>query len=163
MPLDLAVQLRQTVAREFPFLQAFDNERSLVKPAGPDSWSPRQELGHLIDSAANNHIRFVLAATQQDFHGPGYAQNAWVDIHTYQEMSWSAIVRFWYEYNYFLSALIHNIAVDKLSAKCHVGNGAPVSLGFLVADYILHMQHHIDHLLSREVVTVYPAAAEATP
>jgi hypothetical protein len=163
MPLDLAAQLRHTIDRELRALQALDSERSLLKPAGPDSWSPRQELGHLIDSAANNHIRFVLAATQPEFHGPGYAQNAWVDVHGYQEMSWNAIVKFWSEYNYFISDLIQNIAGERLSAQCHVGNGAPVSLGFLLADYILHMQHHIDHLLGREVVTVYPAATTVTP
>ena len=43
-----------------------------VGRTGPDSWSPRQELGHLIDSAANNHIRFVRAATEPEFSGPGY-------------------------------------------------------------------------------------------
>lgn len=160
MPRQLSEQLRQTVARELLQLQTVDSIASTVKPAGPDSWSPREELGHLIDSAANNHQRFVRAAAGQEFRGPGYAQNAWVDLHGYQEMEWSAIVAFWSQYNNFLADLVNRIAEDKLKTLCYIGESKPVSLGFVIEDYILHMQHHLDHLLSRPVITPYPAVAK---
>jgi hypothetical protein len=162
MPQDLSEKLRQAIDRELPYLRAFTEEQSAVKPGTQESWSPRQELGHLIDSAVNNQVRFVRAATEPELHGPGYAQNAWVDIHGYQEMPWSAIVSFWYEYNTFLARLIGRIPADKLPTQCTIGTGSPVSLSFLIGDYVLHMQHHLDHLLGREVVTPYPAAAAVT-
>ena len=84
--------LEQTIEREYPILLAMTAERAAVHPAGAESWSPKQELGHLIDSAANNHIRFVRAALEPEFRGPGYAQNDWVDLHGYQEMPWQSIV-----------------------------------------------------------------------
>jgi hypothetical protein len=163
MPQELSEKLRQTIDRELPYLRALTDEQSVIKPASEESWSPRQELGHLIDSAVNNHVRFVRAATEPELHGPGYAQNAWVDIHAYHEMPWTTIIAFWYEYNSFLASLIQRIPADKLLTQCYIGTSNPVPLGFVIGDYVLHMQHHLDHLLSREVVTAYPAAAAATP
>jgi hypothetical protein len=161
MPIDLAVRLRQTINRELPHLHTLSAEQSALREAGkPDAWSPRQELGHLIDSAANNHLRFVGAATQEEFHGSGYAQNAWVDLHGYQEQPWASIVGFWSQYNFFLADLIERLPAAQMNKPCHIGNSAPVSLGYLIADYILHMQHHLDHLLHRDVVTAYPAVPE---
>ena len=34
--------------------------------SSPDDWSPAEVLGHLIDSAANNHQRFVRAQFTDD-------------------------------------------------------------------------------------------------
>src|SRR5437870_4351202 len=122
MPHELSNLLRQTIDRELPILQGLPDAQSTAKPAGVDSWSPREELGHLIDSVANNHIRFVRAGTEPDFLGPGYAQNAWVDIHGYQHMPWSSIVEFWYKYNSFLVDLVARIPAEKLATKCYIGN-----------------------------------------
>lgn len=163
MPNDLAVQLQQTIDHELPQLKALTSEQSAAKPAGLESWSPRQELGHLIDSASNNHIRFVRAGTEPEFHGPGYAQNAWVDIHAYQETTWSSIVDFWYQYNCFLAGLLKHIPDDKLTTVCHIGHTVPATLGFVIEDYILHMQHHLDHLLNRPIITDYPSGKAKTP
>src|SRR5437660_792342 len=109
MPRELSALLRKTVDTELPILRALPETVSVVKPGGPDSWSPKQELGHLIDSAANNHIRFVRAATEPEMRGLSYAQNAWVDLHGYQEMPWTTVVDFWYQYNSFLAGLVERI------------------------------------------------------
>lgn len=154
--VQLAARLRMTVDGELASLYALPEQDSVLKPSGQDSWSPRQELGHLIDSASNNHVRFVVAAIQQEFRGPSYAQNAWVEIHAYQERDWTGIVRFWSEYNHLIAGAVERIPLDQLETPCFVGSGAPVSLRFLIEDYIVHMQHHIDHLLTREAVTAYP-------
>ena len=126
------------------------------KPNGPASWTPKEELGHLIDSAANNHQRFVRAALDGEYAGPGYAQNAWVAIHGYRDMPWNTLVGFWFDYNQLLAGVIENIPSEKLAAPCSVGSGQPVTLGFLITDYVKHMQHHLDHILAREMVTPYP-------
>jgi hypothetical protein len=161
MPSELSALLRQTIERELPQLRALSELRASSKPNGPDSWSPKQELGHLIDSAANNHIRFVRAATELEFQGSGYAQNVWVDCHHYQELPWGSIIDFWYQYNSFLVPLLERIPAEKLGTKCFIGNAPEATLKFVIEDYVLHMQHHIDHLLSRPVVTEYPAKTAA--
>ena len=157
---DLSSLLRG-IEKELPFLLALSEEKVLVRPGGPGSWSPKEELGHLIDSAANNHMRFVRGALEASYAGPGYAQNAWVQIHGYQEMPWEWLVNFWLQYNVMLAGLIGRIAPERLETPCVIGGGAPVTLGFVIEDYILHMQHHVDHILGREVITEYPSRSVA--
>jgi hypothetical protein len=151
--------LQQTIEREAPHLRALAEARSEIRPAGENSWSPKEELGHLIDSAANNHIRFVRAALEGAYRGPGYAQNDWVRIHAYQNTPWSSIVSMWEQYNYLLVKVLANIPENNLAADCFIGSAdAPETLEFIIEDYVLHMRHHIDHLLGRQQVTQYPSA-----
>ena len=164
MPQDLATQLRQTIDRELPNLQAVTEQEALLVPGetGPKAegrWSRKEELGHLIDSAANNHIRFVLATVNTEFRGPGYAQDKWVAAHAYQELPWREIVDFWYRYNNLLAHVIERIPQEHMNNRCVIGWGV-VSLEFVIEDYILHMQHHIDHLLHRDKISRYPGAAQ---
>jgi hypothetical protein len=154
----LSTFLQETIAREESNLRALADERASI-PRGPGKWSPKEELGHLIDSASNNHVRFVGAAIQPEFRGPGYAQNDWVRLHAYRNMPWETIVSFWFQYNAFLARLVENIPEDCLERLCFIGPNRPVTLRFLIEDYVLHMQHHLDLLLRREEVTAYPGAS----
>jgi hypothetical protein len=156
MPLPLNEYLQSTLDKELPNLRALTDEDAAVSVRG--GWTRKQEIGHLIDSATNNHVRFVLTL-EDDYRGPGYDQNGWVDLHGYQEMPWSTIVDFWYRYNCMLSALVARIPEARLSTLCTVGTTGPVTLRFLIEDYVRHMQHHIDLALGREQVTPYGAAS----
>lgn len=158
MPRQLANLLRDTLAKELPNLSALSEATASTKPSGPDSWSPKQELGHLIDSAANNHLRFVGAALQPEFTGPTYAQNSWVDLHAYHDKPWTTTLFFWHAYNTFLVDLITRIPEETLPHTCTIGSSEPCSLRFLIEDYVLHLQHHLDHLLQRAAITQYPSA-----
>jgi len=157
MSHDLSRVLSEMVQREAGALRAFPVNETADRPSGSSGWSSRQELGHLIDSAANNHLRFVRASIEPEFHGPKYAQDEWVSIHGYQDMPWSSIVDFWVQYNTFIAGLIARIPNDKLATLCFIGEGEAVTLRFLIEDYMLHAQHHLDHLLRRGEVTPYPA------
>jgi len=158
MPEHLALSLVRAINREFPLLKPISESDAGVKPA-PGKWSQKEELGHLIDSAANNHMRFVRASLEPVFRGPGYQQDAWVSLHGYLEMAWTDILDFWRSYNMFLAGLVRRIPAESLERECIVGENRPVTLGFLIEDYILHMQHHLDHILKREKITQYPGAA----
>jgi DinB superfamily len=160
MSQQLSALLQQTIDRELPHLRAVEESTAEIPPAGPSSWSPKEELGHLIDSAANNHMRFVRAALDGFYRGPGYAQNDWVRIHGYRQMPWETLVSTWYLYNSLLAGLVANIPENKLDADCFIASAElPDTLGFVIHDYVLHMQHHIDHLLKRQSITEYPSAA----
>lgn len=160
MAKELSELLRTTLERELPELKKLSDQAALVRPNGEGSWSPKEELGHLIDSAANNHMRFVRAVLDGVYHGPGYAQNDWVRIHGYGDMPWSEIVSTWLSYNQLLVQVIANVPENRLDADCFIGgSGVSETLGFIIEDYVFHMQHHIDHLLGREIVTEYPSQA----
>ncbi len=69
-------------------LQAIDETKSARRPA-PGKWSPKEIIGHLIDSASNNHQRFVRAQFQDHLIFPGYNQEAWVEAQDYQNSQWT--------------------------------------------------------------------------
>jgi hypothetical protein len=153
--MDLSEFLRETIERELPCLRALPENLSAA-PRGAGKWSPREELGHLIDSAANNHLRFVGGAATPEYRGPGYAQDEWVRIHGYRDMPWEEIVDFWFRYNRLLVRVVAAIPAEAMAHVCIVSTYAPMSLGELIEDYVVHMQHHIDQLLLREKITKYP-------
>lgn len=157
MASSLKERLQATIDRETIALQAINDDEAAIRSGGADTWSPKDELGHLIDSATNNHVRFVRGAIEFPFSGPGYQQNEWVRLHGYNQLPWTTLVDFWSRYNLFLAHLIGQIPADRLENECRVGSGAPVTLRMLIEDYILHMQHHLDHVLRRPVITQYPA------
>src|ERR1700682_430287 len=71
-------------------------------PRSEDGWSSKQISGHLIDSATNNHARFVLAQLKNDLRFPGYEQNGWVQVQQYQKAPWTQLVELWRAYNLHL-------------------------------------------------------------
>jgi hypothetical protein len=148
MPKQLSILLRQTIERELPNLLALTD----LEPPKPGSWSRKEELGHLIDSATNNHIRFVLASIDGEFRGQGYAQDKWVEAHGYRDMDWRSLVDLWYHCNALLAHLAERIPEEHLSNRCVIGWGV-VTLGFVIEDYVIHMQHHLDHILARERIS----------
>jgi len=157
---EISHDLLRRIDRELPALNAFSPERAAEKP-GNGGWSPKEELGHLIDSAANNHQRFVRAIIEGEFRGQGYAQDEWVKMQGYQDMEWRAIVELWRWYNTLLARVIGRIPDSRSGARVVIGWDGAKPLGFIIEDYIVHMQHHLDHLLSRPEITPYPALSES--
>ncbi len=157
-PRSLADAIDAVLRRDLPLLLAIPDGEATTLPNRPSGvgWSRREELGHLVDSAVNNHNRFVRAALEPEYRGPGYEQDAWVSLHRYAEVPWPALVEIWRAHNAILVPLVAAIPDGRLSTPCTVGGAAPVPLGFLVDDYVLHMRHHLDQVLRRPAVTPYP-------
>jgi len=110
-------------------------------------------VGHLLDSAANNRQRFVRAATDGRFAGPNYAQDAWVTAHGYAGQSWETLLRWWNVEHEILAAAVDNIPEERLDASCIVGDDAPVSLRFLIEDYLRHQRWHFAQLASNSAAS----------
>ena len=127
------------------------------RPAGV-GWSQREELGHLIDSAVNNHLWIVRAAIEGEYAGPSYDQDAWIAAHGYRESPWPGLVDAWHGHNRVLVRLVEGIPDERLSAPCRFDGAALVTLGLLIDDYVLHMRHHLDQIVRRSPVTTYPRA-----
>lgn len=123
-------------------------EAESERPLSPDKWSSKQVIGHLIDSAANNHQRFVRLQFGNNLFLPGYEQEGWVACQDYQHRSWADLVQLWRAYNLHLLYIAARIPEDKLGNMCSVGGGKPVMLGFLVEDYVSHLKHHLDQIQS---------------
>lgn len=117
-------------------------------PWRPGGWTRKQIVGHLLDSAANNRQRFVRASTEGVYTGPQYAQDAWVAAHGYTNQTWSNLLLWWSVEHEILIAIVDRIAEDKLDAPCRVGDDGPVTLRFLIEDYVRHQKHHLAQINS---------------
>lgn len=125
------------------------NESAAHFEPAPDRWSISEVVGHLVDSACNNHQRFVRAQHCTEFVFPKYDQNEWVVAAAYRASEWKSLVELWYHYNRQLAVLIRNIRVASLSTPCTITPYESSTLGFLVEDYLAHLKHHVAILADR--------------
>ena len=121
-------------------------ELESAKPILSGGWSRKQVIGHLIDSASNNHQRFVRAALQPSLEFPAYDQVGNIRVQAVQEADWPLLVALWSGYNRYLAHIIAQLPASKLDVVCRIGSGEPVTLGFLVTDYLTHLVHHLNQL-----------------
>jgi hypothetical protein len=141
----VADELTTIVDRAADRLARVPAERTTARPA-EDAWSAQEILGHLLDSAANNHQRFVRAQQSSELQFPGYQQDDWVSANGYRDANWLELVQFWRLYNHHLARVIRRIPAAALDTPCQIGTGPPMPLRFLVEDYVVHLRHHLSQI-----------------
>lgn len=149
--------LRSLVAEAVPKLENLGAGDTATRPE-PTAWSPRELLGHLVDSAANNHQRFVRARFQDDLVFPGYDQDAWVEAQAYAQAPWDELVVLWKAYNLHLARVMDQVP-DHVRHRAHarhnldaiswlpVAADRPATLAELMEDYVAHLEHHLESLI----------------
>jgi hypothetical protein len=135
-------RLLTIVEREVRRLRSMAAAETGVRPA-PEKWCRREILGHLLDSAFNNHQRFVRAQLADALDIAGYAQDDWVRVQGYAQADWGALVALWEGVNRHLALVMARIPAAALSRPIHIGGQPPVTLAFVVTDYIRHVEHHL--------------------
>ena len=122
------------------------SEEESGRPLLAGGWSRKQVLGHLIESASNNHQRFVRAALADALEFPAYDTPGAVRVEAVESASWTMLVDLWASYNRYLVHVIRHLPAGKLNVSCRIGANAPVSLRYLVEDYVRHLAHHLDQI-----------------
>lgn len=152
-----ASRLLTAVDTAGPLLVALPKDAVRRAPA-PGKWTPVEVIGHLIDSACNNHQRFIRAVDQDALVFAGYAQDEWVERQQYHSAPWTELVLFWQSYNWHLARVmtvtpphvrdkryarhnLHQIAFRPLPEN------EPATLGYLMNDYVDHLEHHLAQIL----------------
>ncbi len=152
----LAEELRATIEQATDALLRISAAQATVRPA-PGKWSPIEVIGHLVDSASNNHQRFVRAQFSDELVFPGYAQDEWVHIQRYQAANWPNLVALWRTFNLHLAWVIASTPDDV--AQCPrtrhnlhqigwqtVPEDQPTTLAYFMRDYVDHLKHHLRQL-----------------
>lgn len=153
---EYTVELREAIEAGRAILDRMSEDVSMRRPA-PGKWSPREIVGHLIDSASNNHQRFVRAQLKDDLEFPGYDQDAWVSVQRYQAASWKDLVALWYYFNLHIARVMESAAndervrprarhnLDQIAWRT-VPRDQPATLDYFMSDYVGHLKHHLAQL-----------------
>jgi len=124
------------------------------------AWSIKEIIGHLIDSAAHNHQRFVRAELQADLVFPGYDQDDWVRAQAYHSAPWGPLLTLWQSYNLHLARVMATMPASIRERRRETHNfhqigfrsfsaDRPVTLDDLMEDYVLHLEHHLAQVRDR--------------
>jgi len=142
----MAARLRSEIGAAERGLRAISEEVAGI-PRAAGKWSRKEVLGHLIDSASNNHQRFARAEEGATLRLPGYAQDRWVASQGYRESRWTDLVDLWSAYNRHIAHVLQRIPESFRDLPYEIGGGAAVPLSFVALDYIGHLQHHLSQIL----------------
>jgi hypothetical protein len=138
-------RLLHLVDREAARLRSIAAGETAHRPA-PGKWCRREILGHLLDSAFNNHQRFVRAQLTDSLEIPGYAQNDWVRSQGYAEADWGALVVLWEAMNRHIAHVVARIPARALAVPVSIGGQPAMTLEEVVVDYIRHVEHHLGQI-----------------
>ncbi len=114
----------------------------------------------LIDSALNNHQRFVRAQLTEDLVCPTYDQEQFVRVQRYNDAPWSELLPLFLLFNEHIARVmeatpanvrtmprvrhnLHRVAFRELPAT------EPATLEYFMEDYVVHLEHHLSQILSK--------------
>lgn len=142
------------IVKEYKFKLSSITGEAASEKVSPEKWSYKELVGHLIDSAANNHPRFVRMQHQDKPSFHPYDQDQWVSIQNYHEYTWTELVEVWANYNSLLVHVIRNINPEMLENTIPDGKNfafiipdSDPTLEYMVKDYNVHLLHHLKQIV----------------
>ncbi len=139
-------RLASVVEEASPRLLGLGEEETLLCPEGM-KWSRKEILGHLIDSAGNNHQRFVRAQFQPHMSFPRYVQDEWAAAQGCAQRPWPELVELWRLYNRHLTHVMRRVPQATFGHVCVVSEDEPSTLEDHMIDYVRHLEHHLGQIL----------------
>jgi hypothetical protein len=140
-PAELSERLTTVLREAMPWLVTISEAEASV-PEREGKWSAKQVVGHLIDSAVNNLGRIVRMQIETGVSLSGYEQMEWVRLQHYAEREWAQVLALWFALNEHVAWTIGHVEKARLANR-GVIEDEPLTLGFLIADYVAHMEHHL--------------------
>jgi hypothetical protein len=144
-PVELGIRLTEAVAGAMPWLEGVSGARASVAQA-EGKWCAKETIGHLIDSAVNNLQRIVRLETVLDIEPEvrtlPYEQDEWVRAQRYADKEWVEVLELWRVLNAHIAWTMRHVAREHLGRIC-VFPDSHVTMGFLMEDYVAHMEYHL--------------------
>ena len=145
--------------KEEPMLEIL-SEDVITNRFNSQGRSIKMLLGHLIDSASNNHQRMVRLqyaprvgySIPDGERGllvfPDYTQdnNLWLQLQNYQNEDWNTLVQLWKFYNLHIIQVIQSVDESKLNNYWLDYEGNQVTLHDMIMGYTGHLELHIGHI-----------------
>ncbi|MBO3699014.1 DinB family protein [Roseivirga sp. E12] len=154
--------LKEVVLAAFEQLITVEESDAEKRPA-PGKWSAKEIIGHLIDSASNNHGRFVRAQDSDELIGTGYKQDEWVTSQNYQAVNWHDLLILWRQFNLHIAHVMNQTpdSVRNKERTAHnlhqiafytIQENEATTLDYFMQDYVVHLKHHLGQV--REVLAM---------
>jgi hypothetical protein len=115
--------------------------------AGPNKWSKKEIIGHLIDSAQINLQRFVRSTYTENFTLT-YDQVEWVDAQHYISADIEELLELWRLLNRQIIRVLENYPTHRLHIQSDTGKTAVCfhTVENLAQDYVNHLNHHLNSI-----------------
>ena len=145
MNTEFVADFSNSILQAYDELKMLADEKASAKP-NENQWSVKELLGHLLDSASNNHQRFVRLQIFDEIEFPFYQQDEFVRANNYQNQNWKMLLDFWKLYNLHLVHIIENLDHSKLNNVWITPDNERLTLGHIVEDYLRHVKHHLEQI-----------------
>ena len=129
-----------------PRLRVID-EGGWAQRSAPGKWSRLEILGHLIDSAVNNHQRFVRAMAHGPLEWPGYAQDDHVRVQRFAQADATVLIAAFASMNRLIAFVLAGVSGDALETRCTIAGASAMTFRDLALDYVAHLEHHLRQIL----------------
>ncbi|MBP8975595.1 MAG: DinB family protein [Bacteroidetes bacterium] len=108
----------------------------------------KQILGHLIDSASNNHQRMIRLQYNSDLIFPDYRQDndLWIALQDFQNEDWNNLIQLWKYFNLHMIQVIKSVDQSKLDNYWHDFEGTKVTLQQMIEGYLSHIELHLNEI-----------------
>lgn len=115
---------------------------------GPEKWSKKEIIGHLIDSAIINLQRFVRCTFEENFKLI-YEQVEWVEAQHYQQADIKDLLTLWRSLNMQIIRVLKNYPANRLQVQCDNSKTSIAlhTVTWLAGDYTDHLKHHLKQII----------------
>jgi len=112
-------------------------------------WSKKEILGHLIDSAIHNLVRFTeINYVEKPYHHRPYSQIDLVNLNQYQTMGANELIQLWLSLNKQIIRVFKNVDDKALDFQIILSDQSVIDLRFLMTDYVDHLEYHINKIIN---------------
>lgn len=108
----------------------------------------KQILGHLIDSASNNHQRMIRLQYNEKLTFPDYQKgnDLWIALQDYQNADWNVTIQLWKYYNLHMIQVIKSVDQSKLQNSWQNFEDTTVTLQQMIEGYLEHIDLHLNEI-----------------
>jgi len=121
---------------------------TITKRKNAQDRSIKQIIGHMIDSASNNHQRMIRLQYHSSLTFPDYLQenDLWVDLQDYQNAEWDNLIQLWKAYNLHIIQIISSVKQSSLNNTWKNLKGKTNTLKQLIEIYPVHFRQHLEEI-----------------
>ncbi|MBP3950744.1 DinB family protein [Bacillus suaedae] len=146
---DLIEMLVQQIEETITMLQSLSDKQALFR-YGPDKWSIKEVIGHIIDTEQIMAYRFLCIARGEVRNIPGFNENEYVQNASFDQRSLSDLIE--------LLTIIRQATIQSAKnltseewIRSGIANDSPITVRALIAIIAGHERHHRNILNDRYI------------